>query len=467
MRLRTIRFPALISMATGLACATGELPGADSSITSVGQATSGATLGGATDGADGGHADTERDDDAGDAGADGETPDPSCNDGEQNQGETDVDCGGPNCPPCEAGQACSMDSDCETESCVGSVCITPSCTDGVHNGSETDVDCGGPTCNGCTEGKTCGGDSDCLSQHCPDGTCAAADCLVDADCSAFSGQCTVGSCDDVTKTCSALAANEGNTCDDGDLCTTGDTCVAGACSSGAAVDCTNLNGACQVGVCNANDGQCVVQSANEGNACNDGNPCTVASVCTLGQCQDPNAPGYVFHDTFANNGAGWTLGPNWGIGPTSSSSCSSCPGNDPALDHTPTADNGVAGVVLGGCTPTHTHGDYCLTSPAINTAGLPSVWLTYWRHLHADYSPYMTSKVEVFNGTSWQQIWSTGASCTNDPNWYEMAHNVTAHSNASFRVRFCYSIGSAGVFASGGWSIDDLTIGPAQCTPSP
>jgi hypothetical protein len=507
MRADHLRIVALTSFAASLACASGELPGADGSFTTAGFATT--TAGGGTAGRDDDGRDTDRDE-----GETGNDPGSTCNDGEQNQGESDIDCGGPNCPGCGVDEACTMDSDCQSESCVGNVCTAPSCSDGVKNGGETDVDCGGPdcdpcndsqdcvddsdcqsgvctsefcaapscgdgvlngpetdvdcggSCSGCTEGKICNTDTDCLSQYCLEGLCAAADCLSDADCAAFTGQCTVGACDDVRKTCEALASNEGNGCDDGDLCTTGDICAAGTCSSGSPVNCSHLSTTCELGVCNAADGACVTQSANEGNACNDGNACTVASVCSSGQCQDPNAPGYVFHDTFANNAAGWTLGTNWGIGPAATSACSTCPGNDPALDHTPTADNGIAGVVIGGCTPTATHSDYCLTSPVINTTGLQSVWLTYWRHLHADFSPYMVSTVQAFNGSSWQTVWTTGGSpCTNDTNWTEMAHNVSAHSNANFRVRFCYSIGSTGVFASGGWNLDDVTVGPAQCTP--
>ena len=47
----------------------------------------------------------------------------TCNDGVQNQGETAIDCGGPNCQPC--------------------VTVTATCNDGIQNGDETDVDFGG------------------------------------------------------------------------------------------------------------------------------------------------------------------------------------------------------------------------------------------------------------------------------------------------------------------------------------
>ena len=50
---------------------------------------------------------------------------PNCNDGIQNNGETGVDCGGPNCAACET------------------------CFDGIQNNGETGIDCGGPNCTTC------------------------------------------------------------------------------------------------------------------------------------------------------------------------------------------------------------------------------------------------------------------------------------------------------------------------------
>lgn len=47
----------------------------------------------------------------------------SCNDGIMNQGETEIDCGGPNCQPC--------------------VDATATCSDGIQNGDETGIDFGG------------------------------------------------------------------------------------------------------------------------------------------------------------------------------------------------------------------------------------------------------------------------------------------------------------------------------------
>lgn len=56
---------------------------------------------------------------------------PTCSDGIQNGNETDVDCGGSNCPPCV------------------------SCNDGIQNGDETGVDCGGTDCAPCSTTGSC------------------------------------------------------------------------------------------------------------------------------------------------------------------------------------------------------------------------------------------------------------------------------------------------------------------------
>ncbi|MEL6358424.1 MAG: cohesin domain-containing protein, partial [Bacteroidota bacterium] len=54
----------------------------------------------------------------------GDVTEPTCNDGIQNGNETGVDCGGPDCDPCDT------------------------CDNGVQDGNETGVDCGGD-CNAC------------------------------------------------------------------------------------------------------------------------------------------------------------------------------------------------------------------------------------------------------------------------------------------------------------------------------
>ena len=73
----------------------------------------------------------------------------SCEDGIQNQGETDVDCGGPNCDPCVSCNDGIWNQNEEDVDCGGVCPPCPSCVDGVQNGNETNIDCGGPDCAPC------------------------------------------------------------------------------------------------------------------------------------------------------------------------------------------------------------------------------------------------------------------------------------------------------------------------------
>ncbi|TXF89450.1 hypothetical protein FUA23_10820 [Neolewinella aurantiaca] len=71
----------------------------------------------------------------------------NCNDGIQNNGETGIDCGGPNCAPCET------------------------CNDGIQNNGETGVDCGGPNCTACPVSECGEGTTDveiCIGSVCAD-----------------------------------------------------------------------------------------------------------------------------------------------------------------------------------------------------------------------------------------------------------------------------------------------------------
>jgi hypothetical protein len=103
----------------------------------------------------------------------------SCTNGHVDPGETDIDCGGPICPPCAfdggAPPHCSTGADCTTCTCTDAgVCGLPACADGEQNGCETDIDCGGPWCGPtCAYGQKCNVKGDCLSKICVNGKCGA------------------------------------------------------------------------------------------------------------------------------------------------------------------------------------------------------------------------------------------------------------------------------------------------------
>lgn len=98
----------------------------------------------------------------------------SCSDTTQNNMETDLNCGGPNCPGCAVGQSCLIDGDCLSNACSDGFLCEASCTDGILNQTESDVDCGGP-CVDCTFGQDCNLNGDCETGNCGGGgTCTCA-----------------------------------------------------------------------------------------------------------------------------------------------------------------------------------------------------------------------------------------------------------------------------------------------------
>jgi hypothetical protein len=86
----------------------------------------------------------------------------TCIDQQQENGETDLDCGGL-CRPCIPGQKCLIDADCASHKCdpAKHTCGGSTCTDKLEDGDETDVDCGGPTCGPCHTGQKCFYSFDC------------------------------------------------------------------------------------------------------------------------------------------------------------------------------------------------------------------------------------------------------------------------------------------------------------------
>jgi hypothetical protein len=84
----------------------------------------------------------------------------------QNQGESDIDCGGSKCGACADNKKCGTGTDCTSLVCGGGICQVPTCGDSAKNGAETDLNCGGATCPACADGKTCSAQSDCASTLC-------------------------------------------------------------------------------------------------------------------------------------------------------------------------------------------------------------------------------------------------------------------------------------------------------------
>jgi len=125
--------------------------------------------------------------------------DDDCFNDEKDNDETDVDCGGRDCRPCENYEDCLTDRDCESGFCMGYnddrctsdfdryiyECRQPRCNDDCLNGDENQIDCGGDcdTCP-CADNTDCDDDG---SEHCEFngdifGECEVDTCVNDEDC---------------------------------------------------------------------------------------------------------------------------------------------------------------------------------------------------------------------------------------------------------------------------------------------
>lgn len=347
---------------------------------------------------------------------------------------------------------------------TGTTAPAESCDDGAQNQDETDVDCGG-SCSPCADGQACVVPGDCQSATCEGGMCVPAGCQSDDVCAPMSDACNKATCDLMTMKCVLTPVGLGTPCDDGDLCTKVDVCEGGMCSGKAPLDCANLDSFCGLGVCDPQTGMCGVKSKDgmDGVPCDDGFACTPEDTCEAGKCGTGD-PGYVLFEDFSGNAPGWTLGSTWQIGAAKPSKKGST-GSDPMSDHTLTNDDRLAGAIIGGLVEGPAQPYTCLTSPAVDVTVGKSVWVTFWRHLHTDYFPFALNRIEAFDGVDWIEI-EAGYNNpgVDDPNWQQIYFDVSDYAHEAFQFRICYSRSvDADPFA--GWSVDDVTIGPYACTP--
>jgi hypothetical protein len=191
----------------------------------------------------------------------------SCSDGTKNEGETDVDCGGPVCRPqgklCGTNMGCAIGADCQSLDCdpTSHLCLKPTCFDGIQNQGETDKDCGGPNCSPCAVGMNCVLHTDCTDMHCIGAVCChtactdngATSCGTNGQCLADGSACALyaagTSCSQPS--CSGNMLTQGGTCNGTGTCTAGSaaacpgnllcsgpTACASSCTPGTTTSCT-------------------------------------------------------------------------------------------------------------------------------------------------------------------------------------------------------------------------------------
>jgi len=431
---------------------------------------------------------------------------------------------GPSGASCEDGQFCTIGDSCQNGICVAGApndcgkkpgtCAVVHCDEATKTCSEGPAEDGAP----CSPGDACTINA----------SCKAGACLGEPKSCYFApvpDDCHVAVCNPGTGACEAVPGNDGAACEEGgDVCATGKTCAAGVCQggtpkdcSGAADDCNSsvcdaATGACvpvplpagglcgeakdecNVGVCDATglcqkkptpgvacasasddcnqgicnaSGACLKNPINEGGACSDSDACTTGETCAAGLCQGGKADGYVVYlsETFADNAAGWTLEGQWEIGKAEASPGSATQGyEDPGADHSETNDEGVAGVAIGGYISKTVAPAKYLVSPPLDTQSAAEVHLSFYRWLNSDYMPYLKNTLDVFDGNSWVNLWSSGGPPPiQDQAWTRFSYNLTPFKNASLRVRFGYQVLSNNVITVSGWNVDDVMIANKDC----
>ena len=338
----------------------------------------------------------------------------------------------------------------------------PGCDDGDKNQGESDVDCGGP-CEACPAGQACVDNKDCATMACLKGVCVVPACLSDDACAGLDAVCALGTCDLQSFTCAAAPAHEGEACDDGSLCSSSSSCQAGACAPDELVDCSDFDSPCTQGQCDPETGACLAVDLADGSECDDGDSCTLLSTCEAGSCTTTEAGAQFFED-FSAPAPGWELDKLWAIGAAKASPAAPS-GADPGDDHSPGDDGMLAGTEIGGLHSDGAHESVCISSPPIDTSKIVgSLWVSFWRHLHAPPLPLVIHRVDVWNGATWKNLENGYNQTTNDAAWSFVKLNASGSQAKDFRVRVCVErLPGAPDFA--GWSIDDVTVAPVPCTP--
>ncbi|MBL8743980.1 MAG: proprotein convertase P-domain-containing protein [Myxococcales bacterium] len=106
------------------------------------------------------------------------------------------------------------------------------------------------------------------------------------DCSEIAvPNCYLAVCNPETGVCEIAAAEDGTDCEDGLFCTTGDTCESGVCQAGGPIDCTDGDDdPCLVAACDEDEDSCSTATAPNGTACISTDICTSNAICQNGLC---------------------------------------------------------------------------------------------------------------------------------------------------------------------------------------
>jgi hypothetical protein len=186
-------------------------------------------------------------------------------------------------PVCDDADLCTSGDRCEEGACVGDP-LELDCAYLIDPCNAAGCDPATGDCaawpfadeTGCDDGNACTEDGACLA-----GVCVSQP--IDLDCAYLQDTCNGSACHPGTGLCVAIPHDDGSGCDDEDPCTDDDTCVMGVCH-GVTLDCSVLDTACSLGVCDPTDGACGFETLEDGNPCDDEDPCTGGDQCEQGVC---------------------------------------------------------------------------------------------------------------------------------------------------------------------------------------
>ncbi|MFY3739953.1 MAG: serine protease AprX [Candidatus Nitrosomirales archaeon] len=107
------------------------------------------------------------------------------------------------------------------------------------------------------------------------------------------------------------------------------------------------------------------------------------------------------------------------------------------------------------------HADRCtsstgciLTSNAVDLSGYQSATLTFWRYVDNDLDNNEFLRVQIFDGTNWNTIFSWTNRSGDDDTWHQETFNLSGYLNSGFNLRFVSKQSSS----SEDTEIDDVLI---------
>ncbi len=398
---------------------------------------------------------------------------------------------------CDDGVYCTMGDSCQEGICTGT---EPNDCGLEHSPCEA-VLCEEAT-QSCTlapvnDGTACQPEDLCRVN----GICQLGECLGEPKNCEISplAECNAVECEPATGDCVATPDpdKDFNKCVlTGDPCQVDKTCLAGECGGGSPKDCSALDGACEVGVCDGPSGACTTEVApagsacggdsvnscqngfcdatgvckaqpgQNGGACNDHDACTTAEVCGGGVCIGGTPVGgctIYFKETFEVCPNGWTFGGDWECGtPTSVGPAASNEGW-----------NVVATKIAGLYSVNQSYSTTVADSPSINLTAATAPVLSFWAWEHTEGGSFdgWNIKVSTDNGQSYNQLplavvtpaypltvggqpaWGGNNAAAG---WRNFQADLSAFAGQTIKLRFAFRSDGAAIFP--GVYLDDLFI---------